>query len=166
MNQASKDAISKFYEECHKFNDAAGKLENLTMPDVYNQLVLIKEELDEAFHAYQVNDTEGVLDASVDVAVTAIGFCLILEKLGFDVDGALLETAKNNLTKFIDGGDTHKVDATVQHYKEQGVKVYAEYNHEYNLFVIKDMNNKIRKPVGFISNSLVQFVPQQLQQKV
>lgn len=160
------NTISKFYEQCHQFNEVAGKLDKLKVRDIHNQLLLIKEELDEAFHAYQTNDTEGVLDASVDVAVTAIGFCLILEKLGFNVDGALLETANNNLTKFIDGEDTGKVDATVQHYKEQGIKVYADYNSGHNLFVIKDMNNKIRKPVGFVSNSLVQFVPQQLQQKV
>ena len=160
------NATSKFYEQCHQFNQVAGKLENLTMNDVYNQLVLIKEELDETFHDYQAKDFEGVLDGLCDLAVTVSGLAFILEKLGFDVSGALLETAKNNLTKFIDGEDTRKVDATVQHYKEQGVKVYADYSHEYNLFVIKDMNNKIRKPVGFVSNSLVQFVPQQLQQKV
>ena len=122
------NTISKFYKQCHQFNEVAGKLDKVKVRDIHNQLLLIKEELDEAFRAYQANDAEGVLDASVDVAVTAIGFCLILEKLGFNVDGALLETANNNLTKFIDGEDTHKVDATVQHYKEQGIKVYADYN--------------------------------------
>lgn len=157
------NAISKFYEECYKFNDVAGKLDGLTIRDVHNQLVLLKEELDEGFEAYLAGDMEALLDAHVDVSVVSAGLGFILEKLGFDVDGALLETANNNLTKFIDGEDTCKVDATVQHYKEQGVKVYADYNSEHNLFVIKDMNNKIRKPVGFVSNSLVQFIPKEVQ---
>ena len=160
------NTISKFYEQCHQFNEVAGKLDKVKVRDIHNQLILIKEELDEAFHAYKAKDFEGVLDGLCDLAVTVSGLAFILEKLGFDVNGALLETAKNNLTKFIDGEETRKVDATVQHYKEQGIKVYADYNSEHNLFVIKDMNNKIRKPVGFVSNSLVQFLPQQLQQKV
>ena len=159
------NAISKFYEECHKFNDVAGKLDKVKVRDIHNQLLLIKEELDEAFHAYQTNDTEGVLDASGDVAVTAIGFCLILEKLGFNVDGALLETANNNLTKFIEGSDCDLVDKTIQHYKDQGIETEAVYNSDHDLFVIKDKNNKIRKPLGFVSNSLVQFLPEQVKQK-
>ena len=160
------NAISKFYEQCHQFNEVAGKLDKVKVQDIHNQLLLIKEELDEAFHAYQTNDTEGVLDASVDVAVTAIGFCLILEKLGFNVDGALLETANNNLTKFIEGSDCDLVDKTIQHYKDQGIETEAVYNSDHDLFVIKDKNNKIRKPLGFVSNSLVQFLPEQVKQKV
>ena len=160
------NAISKFYEECHKFNDVAGKLDGLTIRDVHSQLALIKEELDETFHDYQVEDYEGVLDGCSDLMVTVAGFCLILEKLGFDVDGALLETANNNLTKFIEGSDCDLVDKTIQHYKDQGIETEAVYNSDHDLFVIKDKNNKIRKPLGFVSNSLVQFLPEQVKQKV
>ena len=160
------NAISKFYEECHKFNDVAGKLDGLTIRDVHNQLVLLKEELDEGFEAYLAGDMEALLDSHVDVSVVSAGLGFILEKLGFDVDGALLETANNNLTKFIEGSDCDLVDKTIQHYKDQGVKTEAVYNSDHDLFVIKDKNNKIRKPLGFVSNSLVQFLPEQVKQKV
>ena len=159
------NAISKFYEECHKFNDVAGKLDGLTIRDVHNQLVLLKEELDEGFEAYLAGDMEALLDAHVDVSVVSAGLGFILEKLGFNVDGALLETANNNLTKFIEGSDCDLVDKTIQHYKDQGIETEAVYNSDHDLFVIKDKNNKIRKPLGFVSNSLVQFLPEQVKQK-
>ena len=156
------NAISKFYEQCHKFNEVAGKLDNLRIRDIHNQLVLIKEELDETFHDYQTEDAEGVLDGYTDLMTTVVGLGLILKELGFKVEDALLETASNNLSKFIEGADSARVNATIAMLKQQGFKVEAYYNQYHDLFVIKDDKNKIRKPVGFVSNSLIKFVPKEL----
>lgn len=153
--------ISEFYEQCYQFNQVAGKLDNVKIQDIYNQLLLIKEELDEAFHAYQTEDAEGILDAHCDLSVVVAGLGFILKELGFKVEDALLETSKNNLTKFIAGEDSEKVSATIAMLAEQGVEARMFYNKENDLIVIKDNNNKIRKPVGFVSNSLIKFVPKE-----
>ena len=52
--------------------------------------------------------------------------------------------------------------STIAMLEQQGFKVEAHYNQDHDLFVIKDDKNKIRKPVGFVSNSLIKFVPKEL----
>lgn len=156
------NAISTFYEQCHKFNKIAGKLENLAIRDIHNQLLLIKEELNETFDDYQKSDYEGILDGYTDLAVTVAGLGFILKELGFKTEEALLATAENNLSKFLDGKETARANASVKALAEQGVTTNLSYNPQYNVFVIKDENNKIRKPVGFVSNNLSKFVPKEV----
>ena len=154
----TQNRMQEFYNLTYKFNEIAGKLDNVTLHDCYKQLQLVQEELEETFHAYQVKDYEGLLDGAADLSVVVNGLVMMLDKLGFNVQDALIATAENNLSKFLDGKETTRANASVKALAEQGVTTYLSYNPQYNVFVLKDENNKIRKPVGFVSNSLIRFV--------
>lgn len=152
--------LVKFDSLCFKLNDIAGKLNNLTKKDIENQLKLIQEELTETVDDLAAGDKVGVLDGYTDLMVTVFGLGEMLKALGFKTEQSLIATAENNDTKFIPGNKVSVVDQTLKMYAEQGIECKAEYNAEYDCYVIKDSNGKIRKPVGFVSNDLSVYVPQ------
>lgn len=158
----TQNRMQEFYNLTYKFNEIAGKLDNVKLQDCYKQLQLVREELEETFHAYQVQDYEGLLDGAADLSVVVQGLVMMLDKLGFETQDALIATAENNLSKFLDGKETTRANASVKALSEQGVTTHLSYNPQYNVFVIKDENNKIRKPVGFVSNNLSKFVPKEV----
>ena len=45
-------------------------------------------------------------------------------------------------------------------YHNKDIKVSVEYNSEYEMFVIKDENGKVRKPVYYASNDLADCIPE------
>jgi hypothetical protein len=47
-------------------------------------------------------------------------------------------------------------------YEEDGVMVDVQYNSEYELFVIKNWNDKVMKPIDFESNDLSNCIPTDL----
>ena len=92
--------------------------------------------------------------------VTALGLMQKLEHLGVDMNKAMRDTAYNNLTKY--PSDEYIAIQTAQKYEQEGKQVYVEYKFEYELFVIKDMKDKVMKPVGFESNDLSNCIPEDL----
>lgn len=152
--------LVKFDGLCFKFNQAAGKLQELSKKNIEEQLALIQEELNETIADLKAGDKVGVLDGYTDLMVTVFGLGEILKSLGFKTEESLVATADNNDTKFIPGNKLSIVDQTLKMYADQGVQCKAEYNQQYDVFVIKDMNNKVRKPVGFVSNDLSIYVPE------
>ena len=93
--------------------------------------------------------------------VTAIGLLQKLENLGMNVNKALYKTAVNNLSKF---PTTEAVAIeTVEMYERQGIDVVVEFKSKYDVYVIKDANDKVRKPSDFVSNDLKDCIPADLQ---
>lgn len=151
-----------FVGKCLLFNQLAGKNGIPTKQALKEQLELIREELQETIDDLEEGNWTGVLDGYADIAVTWAGFGSQLDNLRFDTKGALLETADNNLTKFIseDSKDASEcLDATLKMYKDKGETVTYEHNDTFGCFVIKDLNNKVKKPCGFVSNDVSKFVP-------
>jgi hypothetical protein len=70
------------------------------------------------------------------------------------------DTAYNNLTKY----PSKELTAiqTAMMYEEEGSVVNVEYNSEYELFVVKNWNDKVMKPIGFESNDLSNCIPTDL----
>lgn len=146
------------YNDTFVFNDLAGNTLKLAHKDIENQTRLILEEAKELDDAVVANDPVEVLDAVVDLYVVLGGLTAKLVALGFDVSGALKETALNNLSKFPVHENT--AVATVNAYEADGVQTQATHNASHGRWVIKDANGKVRKPVGFVSNNLSDFVPE------
>jgi hypothetical protein len=153
--------ISDFQMDCYAFNEIAGKHNKTTLKDIEFQYKLILEETKEIKDkGIDKNNVKEVLDGAIDVMVTALGLLQKLEHLGIDVNKAMRDTAYNNLTKY----PSKELTAiqTAMMYEEEGIVVNVEYNSEYELFVVKNWNDKVMKPIGFESNDLSNCIPKEL----
>lgn len=153
--------MQDFQSDCYMFNRLAGKDKFVSHKDLTEQFKLIVEELKETCDGLATNNPEEVLDGTVDVMVTAIGLLQKLENLGMNVNKALLKTADNNLSKFPES-EMIAIE-TAEMYERQGIDVKVEYKSEYDVYVIKDANDKVRKPSNFVSNDLKDCIPENLQ---
>jgi uncharacterized protein YkuJ len=153
--------ISDFQDDCYAFNSVAGKDKLCSLQDIEFQYNLILEETKEIKEkGIDKNNAKEVVDGVVDVLVTALGLVQKLQNLGVDMNKAMRDTAYNNLTKF----PNNELSAikTAQKYEQEGKQVYVEYKSEYELFVIKDMKDKVMKPIDFESNDLSNCIPTDL----
>lgn len=154
-----------FITDCNLFNTLANKVQIPSKKDLREQLELIREELAETIRDLDAEDYVGVLDGYTDLMVTVAGLGQQLEVAGFATLEALQATAQNNLTKFVEFSDNDTIINTLDMYGDKDMLITAERNLEYNTVVFKDMHNKVRKPYGFVSNDLTEFVPVKLEIK-
>ena len=154
-----------FMNDCKLFNTIAGKDGKPTKQALYEQLVLINEELQETIRDLSKNDYTGVLDGYTDMMVTVAGFGQMLDALGMKTTEALQATASNNLTKFVPEYQGDVLIDTLALYQEKNIPIIYERSPKHNLVVFKDMQNKVRKPSNFVSNDLTEFVPVNLEIK-
>lgn len=152
--------FNDFQEDVYCFNEVAGKSKLVSYRDLKEQYKLIVEELKETEEGLAKNDPEEVLDGVVDVLVTALGLLQRLESLGINTSDAMRITAGNNWSKFPINEAVAIESAEM--YDRQGIDVQVRYNSEYDVFVIKDENDKVRKPSNFVSNDLKNCVPEKL----
>lgn len=153
--------ISDFQLDCYAFNEIANKHNLTTLKDIEFQYKLIAEETKEIKEkGIDQNNVKETLDGVIDVMVTALGLLQKLEYLGVDGNKAMRDTALNNLTKY----PAKELIAiqTAQKYEEDGIPVQVEFNSEYELFVIKNWNDKVMKPIDFESNDLSSCIPADL----
>lgn len=153
-------SFEDFVADCYLFNELAGKDKQCSFTDIYQQSMLVHEEVLEIVDGVRKNNPEEVLDGAVDVLVVTLGLMQKLKRLGVDVSKAMQKTALNNFSKF--PSDFAIAQESLANLKRKGVDCRMEYNEEYELYVIKDSNDKVRKPVGFESNSLEDCIPEQL----
>ena len=146
-----------FKIDVYAFNEIAGKDTAATYLDLCKQFALITEELKETAEGLNTNNPVEVLDGVVDVLVTSLGLLQKLEALGFNTQKALYKTAVNNLSKYPNSEQIAML--TAQKFEADNVNVTVTYNSNYDLFVIKDDQDKVRKPVNFVSNNLDDCVP-------
>lgn len=154
---------NQFVKDCQLFNVLANKITIPSKQDLVNQLKLIQEELTETIDALEANDSVKVLDGYVDVGVTWAGLGQMLDILGMDTLGAMKATAENNLTKFIKETDSEAIISTLDLYASKNIDLVVERNLDHGTIVFKDMNDKVRKPAGYVSNNLSDFVPEGLE---
>lgn len=158
VNTKYMDAIDLIED----FNEIGGNFKNIATEDLLSQARVNKEEALELWDALSLEEGEAqILKEAIDNFVTIVGFLKMLEKKGYDVENALVHVGENNLEKFISFDDPCLVQETVDFYAEQGIKVTAENNTEYEFTVIKDENGKIRKPVGYVKADVSKFIPKQ-----
>lgn len=152
--------MQEFIELCNRFNRAANKDGMPNKQQLLEQLDLIKSELEETYAAVEARDLVGIVDGYADIAVTWAGFGQQLEALGFNTKKALMDTAHNNLTKFIDVSAVDIVYESINMYKNKGVHVKSDFNDSYGCYSLKNIKHKVMKPVGFVPNNLSDCLPE------
>jgi len=152
--QTNQYTLNSLEQDVYKFNEIAGKAATApTKQQLLQQLALIQEELTETIAAVESDDQTETIDGLCDVLITAVGFKHMLDLQGYNTSEAMQATAENNLSKFI------KNYATMDGIYVRESNVRAEYNAKYDVVVLLDENNKVKKPVGFVSNDLSKFIP-------
>jgi hypothetical protein len=149
-NKITNYSIFTAYREVEKFNKIAGNLENVTPESISNQLSYIFEELTETIDALESGNVVELLDGYCDLLVTVQGLGQKLNVAGFDTQEAEKRVNDNNLSKYIPANKAI-------HYDPSFTKTL---NEEYNVYVLRDSNMKIRKPSGFVSVDLSDCVPE------
>jgi uncharacterized protein YkuJ len=146
-----------FKIDVYAFNEIAGKDKAASHLDLCKQFKLVVEELKELSDGLNENNPVEVLDGVVDVLVTSLGLLQKLEALGFNAQRALFDTAENNLSKY--PTDEAVAIETAKNFESEGITVNVTYNIAYDMFVIKDLQDKVRKPINFKSNDLSNCIP-------
>lgn len=153
--------LNQLYENVKLFNNLAG--DNLTKQGFINQQKVLLEEVKEIDEGISNNDIVEILDGVVDTLYVALGQLYKLEQLGCDIEGAIKRVGEDNLTKFTSSEEI--AAASVSFYNSKNVNVHWTRNEDYSRYVLKDENNKVRKPIDFISTNLIEYVPENLQRK-
>lgn len=153
--------LNQLYKNVKLFNNLAG--DNLTKQGFINQQKVLLEEVKEIDEGISNNDIVEILDGVVDTLYVALGQLYKLEQLGCDIEGAIKRVGEDNLTKFTSSEEI--AAASVSFYNSKNVNVHWTRNEDYSRYVLKDENNKVRKPIDFISTNLIEYVPENLQRK-
>ena len=143
-------SISTAYQSVKKFSEIAGVLDNPTYEtvDLYNSLAF--EELSESITALEENNHVEILDGAIDEFYVVCGKLAILDKMGYNVEEGIKRVCENNLSKFKEEIDLNFV---------WGQEFKAEFNNKYKVWVVRDGNDKIRKPAEFMPVDLSDLVP-------
>lgn len=141
-------SVGKAFQSVKTFNKLAGNLKSVDEYSVDNQLDFIFEEFSEGVDGFENKDEIELLDSACDLFVTVAGLMQKLEAVGFDIDSALQRVNDNNLSKF-------PID---EHFPRDPAHMVT-YNSEFQRWVIKDKNGKVRKPLNFVAVDLSDCVP-------
>lgn len=150
--------LNQLYENVKIFNNLAG--DNLTKQGFINQQKVLLEEVKEIDEGISNNDIVEILDGVVDTLYVALGQLYKLEQLGCDIEGAIKRVGEDNLTKFTSSEEI--AAASVSFYNSKNVNVHWTRNDDYSRYVLKDENNKVKKPINFIPTDLSEFCPVEL----
>lgn len=145
--------IEDHYADVYSFNKIAGNFENIDEASLAAQIKVVVEEVKELEKAYADKDAVELLDGVCDAFVTVAGLMQKMQAAGFNVDKAVDRVCLNNLDKY----PTEMLREDLDTYAEKGWDVI--YNNEYDCYVLKDNNGKIRKPLGFKSVEISDLVP-------
>lgn len=155
--------MQDLYESVKKFNSIAGN-SGTTVKDFKTQQRVVYEEcIKEVEEALNENNVVKLLDGVVDGLYVVLGQLHKLELMGCDIYGAIEQVCNDNLLKFT--SDISIAQKSVVNYNSVNTNVSYTYNEEYNCYVLKDSNGKIRKPFNFVSTDLSKYVPKELQEK-
>jgi hypothetical protein len=149
-------SILDFQNDADLFNDISGSASACTKKDIGNQIALMQEEVQETYDAYVKGDLVETLDGCIDTLYVTLGLLQKLNNLGIDTEGAMQQVALDNLQKFPISEMVAK--KTVKMYSEKGIEVISKYDVLHDVYVIKDMNDKVKKPLGFMPTNLSQYV--------
>lgn len=176
--------LNKAFDDVVDFNAKAGNnLDNVTYDDLFNQTKITLEECNELMVAagtftalrdgkitleqvYEVTGKQSydaeleILDGGCDLLVTALQAVAQLEALGFNVADAFDRVMTNNNTKiFDDHQEATQAAIKLQEHLKEPISLQEETYEGVKYWTMRDVNNKIRKPVDFVGVDLQEYLP-------
>ena len=144
--------------DTNEFNSIAGNDTKLTKQDYEAQYKVLLEEVYEIKEALDTDNVVELVDGVIDVLVVISGFVQKLENQGINMSKAMELITENNLSKYT--MNAYVADMSVADYKSKGIEVVSEFNKEYCVYVLRDTNGKVRKPINFKSVSIEDCIPE------
>lgn len=166
------------------FNECAGNhLDDVTYEGLFSQTKLVSEEAEELNTAVamflglknktitldQVHEVTGkddydteleILDGICDVLVVALQALAQIEVLGFDVNKAFDKISDNNLNKILVVKEEAEEQAKLLQDNLGETIIVKEVDYEgRKYYTLRDVNGKIRKPVGFVGVDISDCIP-------
>ena len=141
----------------YEFNRLAGNYDNITKEKLLAQAKVVLEEAKELLQAIENDEgEEQILKELCDCHVPITGISQMLILLGYGVFPAWKKVNANNLQKFCNT----ELEAiySKEAYEAQGISV--EINKIEEVFVLKDKNGKVRKPLNYEKVSVKEFTPE------
>lgn len=117
---------------------------------------LLEEEVDELSKAFAKGDLVAALDAFCDIQYVLDGAILEcgLHKV---FDEAFKAVHESNMTKACK--TVSEAEQTVEHYRQQGVETYYQYNNELEVYVVyRESDNKVLKSINYQPVQLERFL--------
>ena len=150
--------ISDLVCDTNEFNSIAGNDTKLTKQDYESQYKVLLEEVYEIKEALDTDNIVELVDGVIDALVVISGFVQKLENQGINMSKAMELIAENNLSKYT--MNAYVADMSVADYKNKGIEVVSEFNKEYCVYVLRDTNGKVRKPINFKSVDISDCIPE------
>lgn len=158
-------SLSEFYSNVKEFNQKVGnKYHEFDTLDFWraleNQSNLMVEESNEGVDAAKVNDAVESLDAVCDEFFVWAWKAAMLEKSGFDVQGAIQAVCENNATKHYDSYylAVESKEMLEEKYDEE-MFIEVSIVNSVPFYSVKNSKGKTMKPKNFVSVQLDKFVP-------
>lgn len=152
--------IACFQKDQDAFNIISGQDEKTSIEDIKNQLKLINEEVFELEADVETENYVGMTGELIDVLFTTLGMIQKFEAKGINMNKAMQIIAEANLSKF--PALYSEAEESKEFYKQKGIEVNISYNETYDVYVLKDENDKVRKAVNFVKADVSSCVPEEL----
>ena len=126
------------------------------------QSKLVLEEAQETYDNSVISDYKEMLDGACDVFFTVIHYMNILEKAGFDVEGAIQAVIDNN-SKKVFNSFYEACEAKEKLETRDDVEYFVETNvlNGIPFYVVLRQDGKVMKPVDFVPVNLEEYVPKE-----
>ena len=140
----------------YSFNEISGQAYDTSKEGIENQIKLIEEETKELREGFEAGSTVEILDACIDVLYVTYGLLQKLESK-CNVDAAMKQVHRDNFTKFFDGGEYQLAEETQKYHCSKGKNARVSKS-SHGVYAVLDENNKVLKPIDFVSTDLTKFV--------
>ena len=161
-NSVFDDAYNDFQyfaylaNSAYTFNEISGQVCDTSKEGIENQIKLIEEETKELREGFEASSTVKILDACIDILYVTYGLLQKLESK-CDVDAAMKQVHIDNFKKFFDGSEYQLAEETQKYQRSKGKNARVSKSVR-GIYVVLDENNKVLKPIDFVSTDLTKFV--------
>ncbi len=145
--------LNKLIKDTLIFNEISGSDKEVSLLDIDRQIKFTQDEAkelkDALSHFYLTGQNEGeIVKEALDVIVCAVGVLQKMQTLGYDITSCANIVGENNLSKYPCSHE--EAMQSLQDLASKGVNACVSYNPEYNVYVIRDVQEgKVRKPSGY-----------------
>ena len=149
-------AFASLASSAYTFNEISSQARDTSKEGIENQIKLIEEEVKELREGFEAGSTVEILDACIDILYVTYGLLQKLESK-CDVDAAMKQVHTDNFKKFFDGSEYQLAEETQKYQCSKGKNVRVSKSVR-GIYAVLDENNKVLKPIDFVSTDLTKFV--------
>ena len=149
-------AFASLASSAYTFNEISSQARDTSKEGIENQIKLIEEEVKELREGFEAGSTVEILDACIDILYVTYGLLQKIESK-CNVDAAMKQVHIDNFKKFFDGSEYQLAEETQKYQCSKGRDArVSESSH--GVYAVLDENNKVLKPIDFVSTDLTKFV--------